>query len=154
MANVFEKLGDTYFEIDNMLSSKILHARARNYTRIEKEYESKKSNNDAAYFLYMFSRLEDRIKKLSIELIEDKHSTLTDWKYKRVWDILEKRKDRGIHFMDRVALLTDMNLPDYMLIKDYYEQRNNIAHGKTFTIPIVIPVVINDFKRLHTDLKP
>jgi hypothetical protein len=154
MANVFEKLGDTYFEIDNMLSSKILLARARNYTRIEKEYENKKSNNDAAYFLYMFSRLEDRIKTLSVKLIEEKHSNLTDWKYKRVWDILEKRKDRGIHFLDRVALLTDMNQPDYLLIKGYYEQRNNIAHGKTFTIPIVIPVVINDFKRLHTDLKP
>jgi len=153
MANVFEKLGDTYFEIDNMLSSKILHARAHNYNLIEKEYENKKNNNDAAYFLYMFSRLEDRIKTQSVKLIEAKHATLTDWKYKRVWDILEKRKDRGIHFLDRVALLVEMGEPDFLLIKSYYEQRNNIAHGKTFTIPIIIAVVINDFKRLYTDVK-
>ena len=33
------------------------------------------------------------------------------------------------------------------------EQRNSIGHGGSFTIPINIPTVINDLKRLYNDLE-
>lgn len=100
----------------------------------------------------MFTRLEDRVRTLSDNLIDDRIATLTDWKAKRTWDILGNRKDR-IAFMDRVALLTEINGSDYILINRYYRQRNNIGHGGTFTITISIPTVIADMKRLYKDLK-
>jgi len=55
--------------------------------------------------------------------------------------------------MDRVALLTEMGETDYNLIERYYKQRNKIAHGQTFTIPINIPTVIVHMKHLYSDLK-
>jgi hypothetical protein len=55
--------------------------------------------------------------------------------------------------MDRVALLTEINKPDYNLIRQYYNQRNEIGHGGNFTIPINVPVFIADLKRLFKDLK-
>jgi hypothetical protein len=105
-----------------------------------------------AYFLFMFTRLEDRIKELSDKLINTKASGLTKWENKRTWDVLVKRKN-SIPLMDRVALLTEINKPDYNLIRQYYNQRNEIGHGGNFTIPINVPVFIADLKRLFKDLK-
>jgi hypothetical protein len=55
--------------------------------------------------------------------------------------------------MDRVALLSEINGADYQLINSYYKQRNSIGHGGSFTIPINIPTVINDLKRLYNVLE-
>jgi ATP-dependent protease HslVU (ClpYQ) peptidase subunit len=100
----------------------------------------------------MFTRLEDRVRTLTDDLIDDRMAALKDWKAKRTWNILSKRKDR-MAFMDRVALLTETNGSDYVLIDRYYRQRNNIGHGGTFTITISIPTVVADMKRLFKDLE-
>ncbi|MFN6380542.1 MAG: hypothetical protein ACK4WD_14775 [Flavobacteriales bacterium] len=55
--------------------------------------------------------------------------------------------------MNRVALMTPKGGIDYNLVNQYYAQRNNIGHGGSFTIPISIPNVIADMKRLYKDLK-
>ena len=55
--------------------------------------------------------------------------------------------------MNRVSLLTPKGGMNYNLIKQYYDQRNNIGHGGTFTIAISIPTVIADMKQLYKDLK-
>ena len=96
----------------------------------------------------MFSRLEGRIKVESNALIDDKHATLTNWSHRRVWEILYSRK-RNLYFLDRVGLLVPLSGPDYALIKAYYDQRNSIAHGGTFTIVLSLPTVIADMKRLY-----
>jgi len=54
--------------------------------------------------------------------------------------------------MDRVALLTPISGTDYQLINNYFKQRNSIAHGGSFTIPINIPTVIADLKKLYNEL--
>lgn len=154
--NIFDELGKIYSEIDNTYASIELQSRALGYNRKEQEYQRKRELNDQAYFLFMFSRLEDRIKELSNNLIDDQYANLTNWSYKRTWDILYKRKTQNpnsIYFLDRVALLTEMGRPDYNLVERYYRQRNNIAHGNTFTIPINISTVVTDMKRLYNDLK-
>jgi len=151
---IFDELAEIYFEIDYDYSVKEADARARHYKRIEASYRRKRELNDQAYFLFMFTRLEDRIKKLSIELIEKKYNTLTNWKYRRTWEILYERREKNIYFLDRVALLTEMGQADYELIKKYYRQRNNIGHGgNSFTITIDISTVVADMQRLYYDLK-
>ena len=149
---IFDELGNIYNEIDNTYSRQEIQARTRGFLKKESEYSRKRQLNDQSYFLFMFTRLEDRIRTLSENLIDSKVTTLTDWKNKRTWDILHKRKD-NIPLMDRVALLTKINGTDYQLINNYYKQRNSIGHGGAFTIPINIPTVITDFKRLYNDLK-
>lgn len=149
---IFDELGNIYDEIDNTYSRLETQARTRGFNRKEAEYARKRQLNDQSYFLFMFTRLEDRIRSLSENLIDSKFANLTDWKYKRTWYILHKRKD-SIALMDRVALLSEINGKDYQLINSYYKQRNSIGHGGSFTIPINIPTVINDLKRLYNDLE-
>lgn len=150
--SIFDKLEVIYQEIDNNYASLEVRARFRGYNRQEALYNSKRQSNDEAYFLFMFTRLEDHVKTLSELLIDQKVATLTDWRARRTWEILQIRKER-MPFMDRVALLTEINQADYSLIKRYYKQRNNIAHGGTFTTPINITTVVADMKRLYRDLR-
>lgn len=150
--NIFDELENLYSEIDDDYASLELQSRAIGHNRKERGYQRKRELNDQAYFLFMFSRLEERIKELSDELIDTKYNTLSSWPYKRTWDILYKRKSQ-INFMDRVALLTEIGKTDYNLIGSYYQQRNNIAHGSSFSIPINIPTVVSHFKRFYYDLK-
>lgn len=148
---IFEELASNYNEIDNAYSKMEILARTRGFNRKELAYSRKRQLNNQSYFLFMFTRLEDRIRTLSENLIDSKTTRLTDWRYKRTWDILHKRKG-NIPLKDRVALLTEINGTDYQLINSYYRQRNSIGHGGNFTIPINVPTVITDLKRLYKDL--
>ena len=149
---IFDELATIYFEIDNNYSVNEAAARARRHKRVEANYRRKRELNDQAYFLFMFTRLEDRIRELSIELIDNKYNNLTNWNYRRTWEILHKRK-KDIPLLDRVALLTQIGQTDYNLIKRYYDQRNNIGHGGTFTITIDIGIVVTDMQRLYYALE-
>lgn len=145
---IFVELATIYFEIDNNYSVKEAAARSRRHNRVEAKYRRKRELNDQAYFLFIFTRLEDRIRKLSLDLIDNKYNNLTDWNYRRTWELLHKR-NKDIPLLDRVAILTQIGQTDYNLIKRYYDQRNNIGHGGTFTIPINIMTVVTDMQRLY-----
>lgn len=149
---IFEELATIYFEIDNNYSVNEAAARAKRYNRIEASYRRKRELNDQAYFLFMFTRLEDRIRELSTELIENKYNNIANWHYRRTWEILYKRK-KDIPLLDRVALLTKIGQIDFNLIKHYYDQRNNIGHGGAFTITIDIITVVADMQRLYYALE-
>lgn len=149
---IFDELAAIYFDIDNAYSVKEAAARAKGHTRIEANYRRKRELNDQAYFLFMFTRLEDRIRHLSIKLIDKKYTDLRNWNYRRTWEILHKRK-KEIKLLDRVALLTQIGQADYKLINSYYGQRNSIAHGGSFTITIDITIVVRDMKRLFYALE-
>lgn len=152
--SIFIQLGSLYSDIDNQLAILEYNARINRFTRKEREIQTKRRENDQAYFLYMFTRLEDRVRELTDNLITNKSNTLTNWHYKRVWEILKKRaREDKLHFLDRVALLTPIGQRDFNLIQNYYHQRNTIAHGQSFTITIDIMTVIENLKRLYIDLK-
>jgi hypothetical protein len=151
---IFDELGLIYSEIDQIYSSLEIRARSRGFNRKEARYARIRQLNDQAYFLFMFTRLEDRVRSLSDHLIDDKMTLLSDWKSKRSWEIIQKQKKNDtLHFMNRVGLLTEKGRADYNLIRQYYDQRNNIGHGGAFTITISIPTVIADLKRLYRDLQ-
>ena len=152
--NVFDELETQYIEIDDYYSMLQLRAVDRRWARAEIKCRRKRKINDQAYFLFMFSRLEDRIREESAKLIRKKHNSNMSWKKKAPWKILpHKPDDRRMHFMNRLALLTEKDAADYMLAKDYYKQRNSIAHGGDFIQPINMPDVIIELKRLYKALK-
>jgi len=152
--NIFDELGKIYNEIDNKYASIEVQARLRGHHKKEAEYSRKRQLNDQAYFLFMFTRFEGRVRDISDSLINNKVTNLVDWKINRAWDIINKQKSNdSLHFMNRVALLTPKGQFDHNLIKQYYDQRNNIGHGGSFTIAISIPTVVADMKRLNKDLK-
>lgn len=151
--NIFDELRDVYNEIDKTYSSQEIQSRTRGFSKKEAQYARKRQLNDQAYFLFMFTRLEDRVRNLSDRLVDGKMSSLAAWKSKRSWEIIQKQKaNDSLHFMNRVSLLTTKGGTDYNLVKQYYDQRNNVGHGGTFTTTVSIPTVIADLKRLYKDL--
>ena len=77
---IFDDLGKIYNEIDNTYSSQEIQARTKGFNKKEAQYARKRQLNDQAYFLFMFTRLEDRVRDLSDQLVDDKMASLTDWK--------------------------------------------------------------------------
>ena len=92
--NIFDNLGKIYNEIDATYASIEVKARSKGYYKKETEYLAKRQFNDQAYFLFMFTRLEDRVREVSDKLVDSKVSTLTDWKAKRVWEIIPEQNQQ------------------------------------------------------------
>jgi len=152
--SIFDELEKLYSEIDSFFAAKEFVAYSKGHFKEEAKCSNKRQLNDQSYFLFMFSRFEDRVREMSNKLIDNKIANLSDWNIKRTWEIINKQKNRdALHFMDRVSLLTTKGQADYNLINQYFEQRNKIAHGGNFTIAINIPTVFADMKRLYYALK-
>ncbi len=151
--NVFKQLESQYLSIDSIYASEQFLARSRGWYRKEAEFQAKRETNDQAYFLFMFTRLEERIKDLSNTLIVNKKNSIGTWRQRAAWDILPTGNNSRINFKHRLAMLTDKDGSDFALVKMYYSERNSIAHGGNFTSPISMPTAIADFKRLYRELK-
>lgn len=151
--NIFDELEAQYNEIDNQYSSIEFDCSRRGWSRKEQEYKRKREINDQAYFVFMFSRLEDRIREESAKLIRKKKSSISSWKQKASWEILPSQPDAELHFKKRLTLLTEKGGRDFNLVSDYYKERNSIAHGGSFISPISMPTVIVELKRLYRILK-
>jgi hypothetical protein len=151
--NIFDELEAQYNEIDNQYSSTEFEARRRGWTKKERKYQRKREINDQAYFLFMFSRLEDKIREESSKLIIKKKASISSWKHKAAWEILPDSPGAELHFKKRLALLVEKGTGDFNLVSDYYKERNSIAHGGNFNHPISMPTVISEFKRLYKLMK-
>ncbi len=147
--SIFDKLGEQYQEIDDLFVGIELEARSRGWHKKESLYQQKRVLNDQAYFLFMFSRLEDRIRVQSSKLLDKKRKTIRSWKQRAAWDILPTSPKADYPFKKHLALLVEQGNHDYNLIVDYYQERNSIAHGGSFTKSIVMPTVIHELKRLY-----
>jgi len=150
---IFKELEELYSEIDNKYAQDEFDARANGLTQNEESLSRKRELNDHAYYLFMFTRLEDYIRDQSSALITENQSNLSDWKQRRAWDILPKEKiSDKIYFLNRVALLIDKGSHHYQKLKEYYDLRNTLGHGGNFSSPISIPTVVTDFEELYNKL--
>jgi len=150
--NVIEELEIIYTEIDDSYASKEFEAHSKGYNIKENEFQNIRSINDHSYFLIAFTRLEDRIKTVTQNLIDSKLQNLNSWSYIRVWRIIKNRESRDrLSFLEYVELLTEKGQSDYNLIRDYYNDRNIVAHGNSLR-SIDMATVFQDFKRLYNDL--
>lgn len=143
--SIFDELEAQYREIDKCLSSSEFKGRKHGSARKENRYERRRKRNDEAYFLFMFTRLEDHIKRESKKLIERKQ--------KAPRHILPNQTKGEFSFMDRLTLLTEKDGSDFNQVSGYYEERNAIAHGGTFTDRITVRTVAFELKRLYKVLK-
>ena len=151
--NIFDELDNQYNEIDQFYSALEFKAASRRWLRKEQHYKRQRKINDQAYFLFMFSRLEDRIREESAQLIRSKQSAIASWKQRAPWDLLPDQPDADLYFKSRLGLLCCRTSRDFNLVVTYYKERNAIAHGGVFTNPISMPTVILDMKRLYRILK-
>ncbi len=118
--NVFDELESLYNEIDQNYSSVEFEARAKGWHVKEAKYTRKRNLNDQAYFLFMFSRLEDHIRTESANLICGKKTKINSWKQRAAWDILPSSAGNSqLPFKKRLALLVEKGSSDFNLIVDY-----------------------------------
>ena len=73
--SIFDELEIQYNDIDNEYSTIEFKTRSKQWTKKEAKYNRKRELNDQAYFLFMFSRLEDRIRNESSLLITKKFNS-------------------------------------------------------------------------------
>lgn len=78
--SVFEELETQYNEIDDVYSSREFQAHCKGWVRKEQYYRRKREINDQAYFLFMFTRLEERIREQSALLVQRKRNSIRSWK--------------------------------------------------------------------------
>ncbi len=150
---VFDKLEKLYIEIDTYYSLIEFNASRRRWRKVEQSVQEKRKQNDEAYFLFFFSRLEDRIRVESSKLIRRMQSSRKPHKSISAWLILPPDPDNEIYFKKRLELLIDKGSADFALICQYYNHRNSIAHGGHFVSPVSMPTAVNEFKRLYGLLK-
>ncbi len=152
--SIFKELEELYSEIDTRYAKEEFDAQTKELIDKAQVLSRKRVLNDHAYYLFMFTRLEDRVREQSSILIAEKQDKLSDWKHRRAWDILPKEKDSDkIFFLNRAALLIDKGSHHYQKIKDYYLLRNTLGHGGNFSSPVSIPTVVTDFEILYRLLK-
>jgi hypothetical protein len=150
--NIFDELAEIYAEIDTTYANKELEARSKGYNRKELEYQKKRAQNDQAYFLFSFTRLEERINDISTRYIDSKSLHTSSYKSQRAWQIIKRINDANrLYLMDRVSFFTQIGHADYNLIGNYKGQRDTIAHGGT--IPAInMTTVFADMRRLYYSL--
>lgn len=151
--SIFDELETQYNDIDNEYALVEFEAISKGWSQKEAKYKRKRELNDQAYFLFMFSRLEDRIRHESASLISKKQSSIASWKQRASWDILPSGASDEMPFKKRLALLVEKGGADYNLLVVYYKERNSIAHGGNFISTINMPTVISEMKRLHRAVK-
>ncbi|RLC22046.1 MAG: hypothetical protein DRI57_00885, partial [Deltaproteobacteria bacterium] len=89
--NIFDELEAQYNEIDGRYSSGEFDCGQRGWHRKKQKYRRKRKINDQAYFVFMFSRLEYRIREESAKLIRKKKGSISAWKQRAAWEILPGR---------------------------------------------------------------
>jgi hypothetical protein len=152
--NVLDQLDVMYQEIDKQYKTAEDDAHNKGHWKKKAACIRKRELNDMAYFLFIFTRLEGKIRDVSDALIDNKLATLKDWKARRAWEILQKQKQSdSLQFMNRVSLVAPKGGAVFNLIKHYYDQRNNLGHGGKFNLPMLIPTAVADMKRLFKSIK-
>ena len=151
--SIFKDLGQMYGEINSYYARMEFEAKTRGWIRRERTWARKRELNDHAYFLFMFTRLEDHIREQSSKLIVGKQTSLSRWRQRSAWDILPKEKESDrLSFKNRLALLVKKGCKDYNRIIEYYYLRNTLGHGGSFSSPVSIPDVVDDFDRIYSAL--
>jgi hypothetical protein len=97
-------------------------------------------HNDQAYFLYLFTRFENQVNQAA-QRLRAARVTGQPWAERRVWEAWSPAEIEDIHFMSKVAVLTDKSMTDYRDIQDFYKARNRLAHGDELEDQFIIPVV-------------
>lgn len=138
--SIFDKIFDQYSIIDSDYATKEFNALQKNHNRKADKIKEKRELLTHAYFLFMFTRLEDHIKKESKKLIIKRKTSIINWKTRAIWEIPDT--DR-LYFKKRLSLLTEEGGSVYNRIIEYYDYRNKIAHGNS--IPnINSEILMND----------
>lgn len=142
------KIWRAYLAADAHLQERAREARSRT---AQDKWTGLRDVNDQAYFMMLFACFEGRVTALCHRLVAARRHQRS-WRWRRLWDTVDV--DR-LHFMRKTALLVDKGGTDYNKIRDLYEIRCSIAHGKPERVgPLDLPFEYQEIARLWKALRP
>ncbi|MBI2723343.1 MAG: hypothetical protein HYX39_14310 [Bacteroidetes bacterium] len=140
--NIFDELYNLYRVIDSDLAIIETEARMRPDPILEGQTMRQRELNDQAYFLYMFTRLEEKIRQSTTLLFDAKIVSTTNIEDLRAWEIIKTKQLSLMHLVSFVLVNGGI---DYNLVYDFKKQRDKIAHGG------LVPAILLSY--VHTEMK-
>lgn len=106
-----------------------------------------RGRNDQAYFLYLFTRLEAAVNEAAAALLAARLASAI-WAERRIWQAWSREGVPNVAFLSKVEVLTDKGRQHYAAIKEYYDGRNDIAHGGVWEAQFLVPNVAQSMSDL------
>src|SRR5262245_33904012 len=144
---IFADVATQWQIADNAFSVLVQQAFSTNDDALFDAAFEQKQRNDQAYFLYLFTRFEDAVNQ-AITVILGNHVPGISWSDRRIWEAWSKPGVEDITFMSKVEVLTDKSRQDYATIKEYYDGRNDVAHGGIWSEQFFIPAIAQTMDRI------
>ena len=142
-----------YNEIDAVFERSRADAQNAGDNGAVKKVEDKQRFNDQAYFILCWGQLETAIDEKCRDVIRmgRQHS---HWTVRRAWELYNPDDKRlsGLSFEDRAVLVIEPGEPRKITIQ-YYNLRNQIAHGRLQANRIDVSKVIADLYVIQGSLR-
>ena len=109
--------------------------------------------NDQAYFVLAWGQLETDIDEACRDAIRRGQSH-DDWRYRRAWSLYnpEDRRLSGLSFENRLTLVIERGSGEWRRTMQFYNVRNQIAHGTLLSERIDVSGEIQEFFRIRSSL--
>ncbi len=150
-----QHIASLYQQVDNYLENSRDKAELTddNTTNVGGAIDRKQRINDQAYFVLAWGQLETDIKSACRNIIEHGQSH-RDWRNRRVWTLynLNDRRLSGLSFENRLTLVLEKGSKNWKRTLQFYQLRNQIAHGKLLLKRIDVSAVIQEFFHIQSSL--
>ena len=142
-----EAIAALYQQVDNLLENLRDQAEG-DQERNRIAYQQKL--NEQACFVLAWGQLEaekDKACRNAIRLGKSHE----EWQYRRAWSLYDSENPR-LSFRNRLTLVLDQSKEEWKRTMEYYEVRNQIAHGNLRSEEINVSRVIDDFNDILSSL--
>ncbi len=109
--------------------------------------------NDQAWFVLAWGQLETKIDDACRDAIRHAQSH-EDWRYRRAWSLYnpDDRRLSGLSFEGRLTLVLEKGSDQWKRAMQFYNVRNQIAHGILLSERIDVSSGIREFSRIQSSL--
>jgi len=107
--------------------------------------------NEQACFVLAWGQLEAEIDEACRNAIRLGKSH-KEWQHRRAWSLYDSKNPR-LSFKNRLTLVLDKSRDEWKKTMEYYEVRNQIAHGNLRSESIDVSTVIKDFHHILSSLE-
>ena len=109
--------------------------------------------NDQAWFVLAWGQLETEIGDACRDAIRHAQSH-EDWRYRRAWSLYnpDDRRLSGLSFENRLTLVLEKGSGEWKRAMQFYNVRNQIAHGTLLSERIDVSSEIQEFFRIQSSL--
>ncbi len=145
--NALQQIVNLYQQVDYHLATLFSELETDdNLSTVSDEIKRKRIINDQAYFVLAWGQLEAGIETACRKVIRHGQSR-SDWSDRRVWSLYnpDDRRLSGLSFENRLTLVLEKGSSNWKRTLEFYQTRNQIAHGNLQSKRIEVSEIIQEF---------